>query len=169
VAVYVIADIEILDQKLFEETASGGALWRDPGALFIPPLLPAQRPTLRDDDALPATQEASVLPGLTEQHERAYAAFYNSTKNNEHLSARETLLVGLAAAMGLNCIPCQRFYLQECRKAGISKGDVCEVLAKVLAVSSGQKRLQFQEVLDKYTISMDDFTAKQGGAGTGTA
>ena len=110
-----------------------------------------------------------MLPGLTEQHEKAYSDFYNSTKSNEHLSPRETLLVGLAAAMGVNCIPCQRFYLQECKKAGISKGDISEVLAKVMAVSSGQKRLQFQEVLDRYNIKLDDFADQAGAEPHGTA
>jgi alkylhydroperoxidase/carboxymuconolactone decarboxylase family protein YurZ len=110
-----------------------------------------------------------VLPGLTSQHDKTYSDFYNSTKRNEHLSPRETLLVGLAAAMGVNCIPCQRFYLQECKKAGISKGDVSEVLAKVMAVSSGQKRLQFQEVLDRYGIKLDDFDPQASAAPRGAA
>ena len=60
-----------------------------------------------------------MLAGLTERQEELYAAFYNSTKDNQHLNHREALLVGLAAAMAVNCIPCQRFYLLECRKAGI--------------------------------------------------
>jgi len=64
--------------------------------------------------------------------------------------------------MAVNCIPCQRFYLLECSKAGISKADVCEVLAKVMAVSAGQKRLQFQEVLDRFEIDLSLFPGPAG-------
>jgi alkylhydroperoxidase/carboxymuconolactone decarboxylase family protein YurZ len=103
-----------------------------------------------------------MLAGLTKRQEKLYAEFYNSTRDNEHLSHRETLLVGLAAAMAVNCIPCQRFYLLECSQAGISKGDVCEVLAKVMAVSAGQKRLQFQEVLDRFEIDLSLFPGPEG-------
>ena len=98
-----------------------------------------------------------MLQGMTERQELKYREFYDTTRENECLSRRESLLVGLAAAMAVNCIPCQRYYLQDCKKEGISKGDVSEVLAKVMAVSAGQKRLQFQEVLDRYEIKLDDF------------
>jgi alkylhydroperoxidase/carboxymuconolactone decarboxylase family protein YurZ len=103
-----------------------------------------------------------MLAGLTERQEQLYADFYNSTRDNQYLSQREALLVGLATAMAVNCIPCQRFYLLECRKAGVSKGDVCEVLAKVMAVSAGQKRLQFQEVLDRFEIDLSLFSGPAG-------
>lgn len=98
-----------------------------------------------------------MLDGLTARHQETYAEFYNSTRENEYLSKREGLLVGLAAAMAVNCLPCQRFYMMECKKQGISRGDFSEVLAKVMAVSAGQKRLQFQEVLDRYQIQLAEF------------
>ena len=98
-----------------------------------------------------------MLEGLTKKHQATYTEFYNSTKANEHLSDRESLLVGLAAAMAMNCLACQRFYLLECKKKGISRGDISEVLAKVMAVSAGQKRLQFQEVLDRFEIQLAEF------------
>jgi alkylhydroperoxidase/carboxymuconolactone decarboxylase family protein YurZ len=101
-----------------------------------------------------------MLKGLTAKHQASYTEFYNSTKANEHLSARESLLVGLAAAMAVNCLPCQRFYLLECKKAGVTRGDISEVLAKVMAVSAGQKRLQFQEVLERHDIDLDAFPSR---------
>ncbi len=107
-------------------------------------------------------EETSILAGLTERQEKLYADFYNSTKDNEHLSRREALLVGLAAAMAVNCIPCQRFCLLENRNAGVSKDDVCEVLAKVMALSAGQKRLQLQEVLDRFKIDLSLFPGPAG-------
>lgn len=98
-----------------------------------------------------------MLAGLTDRHNASYTEFYNSTKDNEHLSSRESLLVGLGAAMAMNCIPCQRFYLLECKKAAITRGAISEVLAKVMAVAAGQKRLQFQEVLDRFQVHLEDF------------
>ena len=94
---------------------------------------------------------------MTERQQAIFKEFYASTRENQFLSKRESILVGLAAAMAVNCLPCQRYYLQDCRKEGIAKGDIAEVLAKVMAVASGQKRLQFQEVLDRYVIKLDDF------------
>lgn len=90
---------------------------------------------------------------LTDRHMATYKAFYESTLNNEFLDAKTELLVGLAAAMALNCIPCQRYYLDRAKSAGITKGEISEVLAKVMAVSAGQKRLQFEETCTRYNIT----------------
>lgn len=93
---------------------------------------------------------------LTDRHMAAYKTFYESTISNEFLDARTELLVGLAAAMGMNCIPCQRYYLDRAKAAGIAKGEIAEVLAKVMAVSAGQKRLQFEETCARYDIAFED-------------
>ena len=82
-----------------------------------------------------------------------YKAFYDSTIDNEFLDAKIEVLVGLAAAMALNCIPCQRYYLDRAKSAGIAKDEISEVLAKVMAVSAGQKRLQFEETCTRYNIT----------------
>ena len=50
---------------------------------------------------------------LTNQHQCSYDAFYESTHNNEFLDSKTELLVGLAAAMGMNCQPCTRYYLHQ--------------------------------------------------------
>ena len=41
----------------------------------------------------------------------------------------------------MNCVPCTHYYLKETKKAKIKKGELSEVLAKVMAVAAGQKRL----------------------------
>jgi len=43
------------------------------------------------------------------------------------------------------------------RSAGVERGEVSEVLAKVMAVAAGQKRLQTEEVLSKYGIDLSDY------------
>lgn len=95
---------------------------------------------------------------LTREHQQHYDAFYASTHNNAHLDRKTELLVGLSAAMAMNCAPCTRYYLDQASKAGIAKGELSEVLAKVMAVAAGQKRLQLLEVLERYKIDLDPDT-----------
>jgi alkylhydroperoxidase/carboxymuconolactone decarboxylase family protein YurZ len=92
---------------------------------------------------------------LTEQHQKHYDAFYASTHENEFLDQKTEVLVGLSATMAMNCSPCTHYYLQLAKKADISKGEIAEVLAKVMAVAAGQKRLQMQEVIDRYQAGFE--------------
>ena len=94
---------------------------------------------------------------LTKRQQQLYDAFYQSTHKNEYLDQKTEVLVGLSAAMAMNCAPCTRYYLEQAKKAKTSKGEVSEVLAKVMAVAAGQKRLQMQEVTDIYEIDLESF------------
>lgn len=92
---------------------------------------------------------------LTKRQQALYDSFYESTHNNECLDQKTEVLVGLSAAMAMNCAPCVRYYLQQAKQAGISKGEISEVLAKVMAVAAGQKRLQMEEVIEGYGIDIE--------------
>jgi alkylhydroperoxidase/carboxymuconolactone decarboxylase family protein YurZ len=81
---------------------------------------------------------------LKKEQKKLYDAFYESTHNNEFLDDKTEVLVGLAASMGMNCQPCTKYYLHQAKKVGVKKGELSEVLAKVMAVAAGQKRLQMQ-------------------------
>ena len=94
---------------------------------------------------------------LTKQHRKLYDAFYESTHNNEFLDRKTEVLVGLSAAIAMNCEPCIRYYLDLARNTKISKGEISEVLAKVMAVSAGQKRLQMKDVVEHYSINLDSY------------
>lgn len=94
---------------------------------------------------------------LTEQHQKHYDSFYESTHQNEYLDRKTEVLVGLSAAMAMNCAPCTHYYLKQAIKAGISKDEIAEVLAKVMAVAAGQKRLQMQAVISDYCVDIDAF------------
>lgn len=94
---------------------------------------------------------------LTKRQYELYNSFYESTHNNEYLDQRTEILVGLSAAMAMNCAPCTRYYLEQAKNAKISKGELSEVLAKVMAVAAGQKRLQMQQVIDSYEIDPDSY------------
>jgi alkylhydroperoxidase/carboxymuconolactone decarboxylase family protein YurZ len=85
---------------------------------------------------------------LTKRQQELYNSFYESTHNNVYLDQKTEVLVGLSAAMAMNCAPCVRYYLQQAKQAEVSKGEISEVLAKVMAVAAGQKRLQMEEVLE---------------------
>lgn len=91
------------------------------------------------------------------KHQKVYEEFYHSTHENEHLDSKTELLVGLSAAMAMNCSPCTKYYLHQAKKAGITKGEITDVTAKVMAVAAGQKKLQMQEVLQKHKIDLDTF------------
>ncbi|MEN8166124.1 MAG: carboxymuconolactone decarboxylase family protein [Pseudomonadota bacterium] len=94
---------------------------------------------------------------LSERQKALYDAFYASTHQNEFLDSKTELLVGLAAAMGMNCLPCTRYYLQKCQAQGVKREEVGEVLAKVMAVAAGQKRLQTQGVLAELKSEFADY------------
>ena len=94
---------------------------------------------------------------LTKRQQELYNSFYESTHNNEYLDQKTEVLVGLSAAMAMNCAPCARYYLEQAKKAAISKGEISEVLAKVMAVAAGQKRLQMEELIAGYGIDINAF------------
>ena len=94
---------------------------------------------------------------LTKRQQELYNSFYESTHKNEYLDKKMEVLVGLSAAMAMNCAPCTEYYLKQAKKANTSKGEISEVLAKVMAVAAGQKRLQLQEVVKKYGIDLEAY------------
>lgn len=89
---------------------------------------------------------------LTKKQKELYDSFYESTHLNEHLDSKTEILIGLSAAIAMNCEPCTSYYLKKAKQADITKGEISETLAKVMAVAAGQKRLQFQDVIDKNVI-----------------
>ena len=94
---------------------------------------------------------------LTDIQQILYDSFYESTHNNEHIDTKTEILVGLSAALAMNCSPCTSYYLKEAKKANITKGEISEVLAKVMAVAAGQKRLQAQEVIESNGIDIESY------------
>ena len=94
---------------------------------------------------------------LTDKQQELYDSFYESSHNNEYINIKTELLVGLSAALAMNCSPCTSYYLKEAKKANITKGEISEVLAKVMAVAAGQKRLQVQEVIESNGIDIGSY------------
>lgn len=84
---------------------------------------------------------------LSKTQQKLYDQFYESTCKDTALDSKTELLVGLASAIALNCQPCTSFYLKRCKKDNVSKAEIQAVLAKVMAVSAGQKRLQTESVI----------------------
>ena len=94
---------------------------------------------------------------LTDKQQKLYDSFYESTHNNEHIDTKTEILVGLSAALAMNCSPCTSYYLKEAKKVHVTKGEISEVLAKVMAVAAGQKRLQAQEVIESNGVNLDEY------------
>lgn len=93
---------------------------------------------------------------LTERQQELYDAFYESTHHNAHLDSRTEILVGLSAAIAMNCAPCTEYYSKLAVQAKVTRGEMSEVLAKVMAVAAGQKRLQAQQVLERFRFDTED-------------
>ncbi|VAW66191.1 hypothetical protein MNBD_GAMMA09-3443 [hydrothermal vent metagenome] len=93
---------------------------------------------------------------LTDNQKKLYDSFYESTHNNEHLDSKTEVLIGLSAALAMNCEPCTLYYLDIAKNANISKGEISEVIAKVMAVAAGQKKLQAQHILSESNIDFED-------------
>ncbi len=94
---------------------------------------------------------------LTKKHQKLYSSFYESTHNNDYLDNKTEILVGLSASLAMNCSPCTSYYLKKAKEAKINKGEISEVLAKVMAVAAGQKRLQAQEVIKNSGIDIESY------------
>jgi alkylhydroperoxidase/carboxymuconolactone decarboxylase family protein YurZ len=92
---------------------------------------------------------------LTRRQQELYDGFYESTHQNDYLDQKTEILVGLSAAMAMNCAPCTAYYLDKARQVKIPQGEISEVLAKVMAVAAGQKRLQMQEVIKGYGLDTE--------------
>ena len=93
---------------------------------------------------------------LSKKQQKLYNDFYESTHNSEYLDRKTELLVGLSAAMAMSCEPCIRYYLQLAKRDRISDDVIGEVLAKVMAVAAGKKRLQFEAVVQRIVADEDD-------------
>ncbi len=93
---------------------------------------------------------------LDDRHQKLFSQFYESTHKSKHIDEKTAVLVGLAAAMAINCYPCMNFYLKLAGKNKVTKGEIGDVLAKVMAVSAGQKLTQFEEALSKYNVDLPD-------------
>lgn len=94
---------------------------------------------------------------LNDEQTKLYDAFYESTHEAGALDQKTELLVGLSAAMAMNCEQCTAYYLEKCETADISRAELSAVLAKVMAVAAGQKRLQAAAVVEKFNIDLDSF------------
>ena len=94
---------------------------------------------------------------LTDKQQELYDSFYESTHNNDYLDTKTEILVGLSAALAMNCSPCTNYYLKVAKKEKITKGEISEVLAKVMVVAAGQKRLQAEEVIEINGIDIESY------------
>lgn len=59
---------------------------------------------------------------LTKKQQELYDSFYESTHQNEHLDRKTEVLVGLSAAMAMNCSPCTRYYLEQAKNEPSGSG-----------------------------------------------
>lgn len=82
---------------------------------------------------------------LNEPQKKKFADFYESVKNNGTFDPKTTLLLHLAAAMGVGCIPCMEHYLKEAWRTGVTEEEIGAVQGVVMAVSAGKVKAQLRE------------------------
>ena len=86
---------------------------------------------------------------LNSKHARPWSEFYASTGSGAALDERIMVLIGLAASIAVDCEPCTEAYLAECRKHSVSDIEIADVLAKVMAVSAGKRKIKLSRILEK--------------------
>ena len=86
---------------------------------------------------------------LNTKHAGSWSSFYAGTSKGAVLDERTMVLIGLAAAIAVDCEPCAEAYLAKCNGHGISDAEVADVLAKVMAVSAGKRKIKFSRTLDR--------------------
>jgi alkylhydroperoxidase/carboxymuconolactone decarboxylase family protein YurZ len=90
----------------------------------------------------------------TKQHE-LYDSFCESIHHNDHLDSETELLVGLSAELAMKCEPCIHYYSGKANASNITRGEISEVITKVMAVSAGQKRLQAEGIINTSGITFE--------------
>ncbi len=86
---------------------------------------------------------------LNSRHSDLWSSFYASTTKGSALDERTMILIGLAAAIAIDCEPCAESYLAKCKESGISDAEISDVLAKVMAVSAGKNKIKFSRLIDR--------------------
>ena len=86
---------------------------------------------------------------LNARHADSWSAFYGGTSKGAVLDERTMVLIGLAAAIAVDCEPCAEAYLAKCNEHGVSDAEISDVLAKVMAVSAGKKKISFSRTFDR--------------------
>ena len=86
---------------------------------------------------------------LNVQHADSWSSFYASTNKGGVLDERTMVLIGLAAAIAVDCEPCAEAYLAKCNGHGISDAEIADVLAKVMAVSADKRNIKFSRTLER--------------------
>lgn len=54
----------------------------------------------------------------------------------ENLNERELALVALGASIGSNCIPCTAYHLKQCKKNGLTDGQIRAAVSMAVKVKS---------------------------------
>jgi len=85
---------------------------------------------------------------LNKKHAEPWSSFYASTVRGAVLDERTMALIGLAASIALDCEPCAEGYLRQCRSHAVSDAEVADVLAKVMAVSAGKRKIKLSRLVE---------------------
>ena len=89
-----------------------------------------------------------IVDTMIPNQKEAFDAFYNSARHSDVIDNKTSLMIHLASAMAVGCIPCARYYLEQVDDVGLSDDEISAIKAIVMAVSGGRIMMQFDEVLN---------------------
>jgi len=92
---------------------------------------------------------------LTTKQQELHDSFYVPTHDNDHLDSKTELLLGLSAAVAINGGPCTHYHSGKAKESNITRGEISEVIAKVMTVSADQKRLQAEGIINTSGITFE--------------
>jgi AhpD family alkylhydroperoxidase len=76
-----------------------------------------------------------------------YNNFYDKVKEENNLSKKTKLLIGLACSVMADCSPCIEWYYKNAIETGASKEEIAEAFAISMAVCAGSKRAKYSELI----------------------
>ncbi len=82
------------------------------------------------------------------KQKEAFDAFYKSARHSGVIDNKTSLMIHLASAMAVGCIPCASYYLEQVDEAGLTDDEINAIKTIVMAVSGGRIMMQFDEVLN---------------------
>ena len=70
------------------------------------------------------------------KQKETFDAFYKSARHSGVIDNKTSLMIHLASAMAVGCIPCARYYMEQVDEAGLTDDEISAIKTIVMAVSA---------------------------------
>ena len=86
---------------------------------------------------------------LPEPQKEKFFDFFDTTVENEFFNKKETIMIQMASALAIGCLPWIEHFFGVAKDSGFSDNEIGTLQSIVMAVSAGRVRAQFREVREK--------------------